>query len=152
MLSKLMTWSLNMSLFMAPQIATLIYEQEMQENQCPSEVERKSESGLPTGQRCIVAYWRVPTASDAMLRQHVYTNIIDRSGTNRSSRQRGPILYYPLRWNLPSESIQENKLEWKLILHQRAQLPPWLFQPTTTFVKNTFFSGFLMLLTLFFKV
>lgn len=117
-------------------IATLIYEQETQENQCPSEVER-SESGLPTGQRCIVGYWRVPTASEAMLRQHVYTNIIDRNGTNRSSRQSGPILYYPLRWNLPSESIQENKLEWKLILHQKAKLLPWLLQPATAFIRTT---------------
>lgn len=37
-------------------VAMLTYEQEMLENQCPSEVERKSESGLPTGQRCIVGY------------------------------------------------------------------------------------------------
>lgn len=58
-------------------IATLIYEQEMLENQCPSEVERKSESGLPPGQRCIVRYWQVPTAAEAMLRQHTYT-IIDK--------------------------------------------------------------------------
>lgn len=153
--SKLMTRSLNMSLFMASQLLHLYTSRRRKKNQCPSEVERRSESGLPTGQRCIVGYWRVPTASEAMLRQHVYTNIIDRSGTNRSSRQSGPILYYPLRWNLPSQSIQENKLEWKLILHQKAKLLLWLLKTATAFIRMTFFSRlpfFFMWLTLFSEV
>lgn len=108
--SKLMMVSKYVSVHISS-IAMLTYEQEMLENQCPSEVEKKSESGLPTGQRCIVGYWRVPTAAEAMLRQHTYTNIIDRSGANRSSQQSGPILYYPLGWNLSSESIQK-KTNW----------------------------------------
>lgn len=62
-------------------IATFIYEWEMLENQCPSEVERKSEAGLPTGQRCIVGYWLVPGAAVGVLRKHIYTNSIDKAST-----------------------------------------------------------------------
>lgn len=44
-------------------IATSIHDWEFRENQCQSEVERKSEAGLPTGQRCIVGYRWVPGAA-----------------------------------------------------------------------------------------
>lgn len=108
-------------------IATFIYKQKMLENQCPSEVERKSESGLPIGQRCIVGYWQVPTAAEDMLRQHTYTNIIDRGGTNRSSRQSGPILYYPLGWNLSSESIQKKQIGMEVYLAAKGIVAPVTF-------------------------
>lgn len=62
-------------------VATFIYEWEMLENRCPSEEERKSEAGLPTGQRCTVGYWLVPGAAVGALKKHIYTNIIDKGRT-----------------------------------------------------------------------
>lgn len=53
----------------------------MLENQYPLEVERKSETGLPTGQRCIVEYWLIPSDTVGVLRKHIYTNIIDKGST-----------------------------------------------------------------------
>lgn len=124
-------------------IATLIYEQEMQENQCPLEVEREIESGLPTGQRCIVGYWRVPTAAEAMLRQHTYTNIIDRSGTDCSSRQSGPILYYPLGWNLSSESIQKKQIGMEVYLAPKGTVAPVTFTTHCCIRQKYFLSSML---------
>lgn len=62
-------------------IAAFICEWELLENQCPSEVKRKSGTGLPTGQRCIVGYWLVLGAAVGALRKHIYRNIIDKGST-----------------------------------------------------------------------
>lgn len=63
--------------------------------------------------------------------------------------------YFIIRWDeicLQSQ-YRKNKLEWKFISHQKAQLPPWLLRPTVAFVRNTFFHPcFLVLLTWFTKV
>lgn len=73
-------YTLNTSPLISPQL-THLYEWELLENQSPSEVERESEAGLPTGQRCIVGYWLVLGAAVGAVRKHIYTDIIDKGST-----------------------------------------------------------------------
>lgn len=96
----------------------------MLENRCPSEVKRKSEAGLPTGQRCIVGYWLVPGAAVGALRKHIYTNIIDKGSTTlhlSKVDRHFIILWEEIRF---SQSIHENT--------EHIQME-FMFVPSSTF-------------------